>query len=117
MIRRLVEALIIELFERYDIKDRIQDVNGNYFFCADLIDKLLSEKKMWTISRNSQKYLPNIKEKGDLSAHNRRFNASKSDIDSVGLGVRLVIEELVHLIDYERWNKEHKISKSINEKK
>lgn len=110
MIRRLIETLIIELFERHNIKEEIQDSNGNYFFCADLIDKLLSEKKAWTIGRNSIKALPDIKAKGDLSAHNRRFNATKADVDSIKSGLRVVLEELVHLIDYEQWNKERKTS-------
>jgi hypothetical protein len=109
MIRRLLETLIIELFERHNIKDQIQDANGNYLFCADLIDKLLSEKKIWTIGRNSVKVLPEIKSKGDLSAHNRRFNATKSDIDAIKSGLRIIVEELVHLIDYEQWNKERKV--------
>lgn len=109
MIRRLLETLIIELFERHNIKEQIQDANGNYFFCADLIDKLLSEKKIWTIGRNSVKVLPEIKSKGDLSAHNRRFNATKPDIDAIKSGLRIIVEELVHLIDYEQWNKERKV--------
>jgi hypothetical protein len=109
MIRRLLETLIIELFERHNIKDQIQDANGNYLFCADLIDKLLSEKKKWTIGRNSVKVLPEIKLKGDLSAHNRRFNATKSDIDAIKSGLRIIVEELIHLIDYEQWNKERKV--------
>ena len=108
MTRRLVETLIIEVFERYDIKDRIKDAKGNYFFCSDLIDSLMAEKSLWTIGRNSIKALPDIKAKGDLSAHNRRFNATKSDVDSIKSGLRIVVEELVHLINYEQWNKENK---------
>lgn len=108
MTRRLIETLIIELFERHKIKEKIQDTNGNYFFCSDLIDCLLSEKTLWTIGRNSVKALPDIKTKGDLCAHNRRFNATKSDVDSIKFGLRIVVEELVHLIDYEHWNKESK---------
>lgn len=104
MIRRLIETLIIELYERFEIKEQIQDTRGNYLFCSDLIDKLLSEKKLWTIGRNSVKALPDIKTKGDLSAHNRRFNATKTDIDAIKVGLRVVLEELIHLINYEQWN-------------
>ena len=104
MIRRLIETLIIELYERFEIKEQIQDAKGNYLFCSDLIDKLLTEKKLWTIGRNSVKALPDIKTKGDLSAHNRRFNATKTDIDTIKVGLRVVLEELVHLINYEQWN-------------
>lgn len=112
MIRRLLETLIIELFERHNINERIKDANGNYQFCGDLIDKLLSEKKTWTIGRNSKQALPEIKAKGDLSAHNRLYNATKSDVDSIKLGLRIFLEELMHLIDYEQWNKERKTMKT-----
>ena len=101
MIRRLIETLIIELFEHRNCKERILDKNGNYLFCGDLIDKLLEEKTLWTIGRNTIQCLPKIKQMGDLSAHNRRFNAKKSDIDSLKIELRVVLEELVHLINYE----------------
>lgn len=101
MLRRLIETLIIELFEYNKIKERITDSNNNYYFCGDLIDQLLAEKQLWTIGRNSVQELPKIKKMGDLSAHNRRFNAKKSDIDSIKLGLRIVLEELVHLVNYE----------------
>lgn len=100
MVRRLLETLIIELFEKRKIEDRIKNSQNNYYFCGDLIDALLKEKKLWTIGRNTAQALPSIKSKGDLSAHNRRFNARKSDIDQIKDGLRITIEELVHLIDY-----------------
>ncbi|MBD5325021.1 MAG: DUF4145 domain-containing protein [Bacteroides sp.] len=100
MIRRLIETLIIELFEKQAIADRIKNPQGNYMFCGDLIDELLKEKRLWTIGRNTVQVLPSIKTKGDLSAHNRRFNAKKSDIDQLKDGLRITIEELIHLIDY-----------------
>ena len=102
MIRRLIETLIIELFEHRKLKERILDKNNNYLFCGDLIDNLLNEKKLWTIGRNAAQELPKIKKLGDLSAHNRRFNAKKSDIDSIKTGLRVVLEELVHLVNYEQ---------------
>lgn len=102
MIRRLIETLIIELFEHRELKERILDKNNNYLFCGDLIDNLLNEKKLWTIGRNAAQELPKIKKLGDLSAHNRRFNAKKSDIDSIKTGLRVVLEELVHLVNYEQ---------------
>ena len=100
MIRRLIETLIIELFEHRELQERILDKNNNYLFCGDLIDNLLNEKKLWTIGRNAAQELPKIKKLGDLSAHNRRFNAKKSDIDSIKIGLRFVQEELVHLVNY-----------------
>lgn len=100
MVRRILETLIIELFEKKGISDRIKNSHGYYMFCGDLIDELLKEKNLWTIGRNTVQALPSIKTKGDLSAHNRRFNAKKSDIDQLKDGLRITIEELIHLIDY-----------------
>lgn len=100
MIRRLIETLIIETFEYYNVQDRIKTSNGNYMYCSDLIDELLKETHLWTIGRNSIKELPKIKQLGDNCAHNRRFNARKTDIDNIKIGLRIVLEELVHLVRY-----------------
>ncbi|MDR0429971.1 MAG: hypothetical protein LBH58_05785, partial [Tannerellaceae bacterium] len=61
--------------------------------------KLLNEKA-FSLSRNTKQGLPTIKKYGDLSAHNFRFNAKKPDIDGFKLDLRIVLEELIHLIDY-----------------
>lgn len=107
MIRRLFETLIIEAFERYKITERIKSPDtGSYYFCSDLIDELLAEKSLWVIGRNVVKALPKIKMRGDLSAHNRRFNARKMDVDIIKDDLRITLEELIHIINYESWNKQ-----------
>ncbi len=101
LLRKLIETLIIELFEKYKEQDKIKDPKTkNFYFLSDLISCILAETKSWTISRNTRKALPEIKKYGDLSAHNRRFNAKKSDLDKLGSDIRIVIEELVHLTFY-----------------
>ncbi|MEW6213722.1 MAG: hypothetical protein AB1478_00745 [Nitrospirota bacterium] len=96
MIRRIVETLIIECFEYYKIAEKIKDSNGNYFFLKDLIDACLKENA-WTLGRNTRKTLPSLKDIGDLSAHSRRYLANKSDIDKIRDGLRVAVEELIHL--------------------
>ena len=59
-----------------------------------------NQRKKWNLSRNTQQSLPNIKKYGDLSAHNRRFSAKKTEMEKLKYDLRIVIEELVHLIDY-----------------
>lgn len=105
MIRKLVETLIIECFERHGIESKIKGGDGHFFFLSDLIGKFLAETGKWAISRNTSQSLPKIKALGDLSAHNRRFNAKKPDIDKIKDDLRIVIEDLVHLIDYPNWKK------------
>lgn len=99
MMRKLIETLIIELFEFEGISEKIKNKDDYFLYLSDLIDKLQSEKK-WNLSRNTQQSLPNIKKYGDLSAHNRRFSAKKTEMEKLKYDLRIVIEELVHLIDY-----------------
>jgi len=105
MIRRLIETLIIEIFELHRIQDRIKDKKGYYMFCGDLIDELMAEHDLWTIGRNTVSSLPLIKSLGDQCAHNRRFNAKRSDIDEIKIGLRTALEELIHIADFENARK------------
>jgi hypothetical protein len=102
MIRKLVETLIIELFVFNNIDDKIKD-NGHFLFLSGLIEKLLNEQT-FSLSRNTKYGLPIIKKYGDLSAHNFHFNARKPDIDNFKLDLRIILEELIHLIDYPNRN-------------
>jgi hypothetical protein len=105
LIRKLVESLIIEAFERYDIGSKIKDTDGHYFLLSQLIGCLTTEKR-WSLGRNTINGLPKLKRLGDASAHNRRFLAQKSDIDKVADELRMIIDEIIHLIDYPTWNRE-----------
>jgi hypothetical protein len=102
MIRKCLEILIIECFERHNLDNKLKDKNGDFFYLSDLITYLLAEQK-WNITRNTRQSLPKIKKFADLSAHNRRFIAYKNDIDSIRDDLRLIIEELLHIIDYKNW--------------
>lgn len=108
MIRKLIESLIIELFEKHQISEKIKNPRtNNFYFLSDLIDCLTKETK-WNLSRNVQTSLPKIKLKGDLSAHNRFFLAKKQDLDSIKFDIRITIEELVHHIDFNSLNEKQK---------
>ena len=96
MIRRLLETLIIECFEKHQISEKIKTPDGSFFFLRDLISHLLQEK-IWNIGRNVRTALPKMKDIGDQSAHSRRFTARQGDIDNLKSEVRITIEELVHL--------------------
>ena len=95
MIRRLLETLIIEVYEAHGISNKIQ-ANGDYVFLRDMVSILLKEKT-WNLSRNTKKCLPKLKDIGDKSAHSRRFNAVRHDIDDIKLDLRGVLEELLYL--------------------
>ena len=42
MIRRLLETLIIEAFEKHTIADKIKNASGDFLYLGDLVDKALS---------------------------------------------------------------------------
>jgi len=82
MIRRLIETLIIESFENANIAQKIKNSSGEFYYLSDLISKSLSETS-WNLSRNAKQALPKLKDIGDKSAHSRRFNAVRNDIDKI----------------------------------
>ena len=96
MIRRLLETLIIEVFEHHHISENMKGSNGDFLFLGDLIGRTLADPR-WNLGRNAKNALPKLKDIGDKSAHSRRYNAHKADIDRVIDDVRTVIQELVYL--------------------
>jgi hypothetical protein len=96
MIRRLLETLIIEAFEQYGIAANIKSSSGEFFYLRDLIDKCVQEGS-WNLSRNCKRAMPKLKDIGDKSAHSRRYNAHRGDIDPLLADVRIVVQELVYL--------------------
>jgi hypothetical protein len=95
MMRRLIEIAIIEAFEARGLAAKIKDASGNYLQLSDLVTAALTETA-WTLSRNSKKALPSLRDVGHMSAHGRYFSARKDDLDALKPGCRIVIEEFLH---------------------
>jgi len=96
MIRRLIEILIIETYDKYNIESEICDSDNNFFFLDELISRFISASH-WKIGRNTKSGLKKLKTIGDQSAHSRRYNAKRSYIDTVAQDLRVVTEELLYL--------------------
>lgn len=97
MIRRLLETLIVEAYEKYGIANNIKNPTTNdFYFLGDLIQIALSEPS-WNLSRNTKQSMPKLKNIGDLSAHSRRYNAHRPDIDKIIQDLRIVSQELLYL--------------------
>lgn len=96
MIRRLIETLIIECYEAHKIADRIKGPGGDFLFLRDLVAKMLDEPT-WNLGRAARRALPKLKDVGDKSAHSRRYNAHRRDIDDLKNDLRQVVQELVSL--------------------
>jgi len=98
LIRRLIETLIIECYEHLHRENEIKDAEGNYLMLSGLIEKVIDTSGL-ELGREAKKALKKLKSIGDRSAHNRRFNARKSDLEEVKDGLRVTSEELLHVAD------------------
>ena len=58
---------------------------------------VLSKDGAIHLGRNAKRGLDGLKDLGDKSAHNRRFNARQPDIDHIRSDLRAAAEELLHL--------------------
>lgn len=96
MMRRLLEATIIEAFEAQNLEAVIKDSNGDFLQLTPLVKAALTQSS-WNLSKNTKKYLPKLRDLGHRSAHGRYFTAQKSDIEKVEGGFRIVVEEFLRL--------------------
>jgi hypothetical protein len=96
MCRRTVETLLIEVYEHAGRAGDVKGADGHFLMLNGLLE-YFEKDKAFHPSRNALQGLRDFKKLGDLSAHNRRFNARKEDIDRVRDGVRVTVEELAHL--------------------
>jgi hypothetical protein len=96
MCRRLLETLIIEVYEKHNRADELKAKDGHFMMFSGLLN-VIENDKAFNLGRNSVQGLKDFKKLGDLSAHNRRYNARADDIDRVRDGLRVAIEELLNL--------------------
>jgi hypothetical protein len=94
MMRRLLEVSIVEAFEKKGLSDRIKRPDGNYVDLSELVRRALTEST-WALSRNTRKWLPELKDVGHVSAHGRYYTATRADIQRIRQGCRVVIEEFL----------------------
>lgn len=96
MCRRILETLLIEIYESVGRASEVKGADGHFLMLAGLLCYFEKDGQFHP-SRNALKGLRDFKMLGDLSAHNRRFNARKDDIDRVRDGLRVAAEELLNL--------------------
>ena len=96
MMRRLMETLIIEVFESRGLADNIKNTGGDFYHLADLVGATLRERS-WNLGRKTKQALPRLKDLGDQSAHSRRFVAHREDVDRLQADFRIVVQELIFL--------------------
>jgi hypothetical protein len=96
MCRRLGETLIIEVYEAQGRAKEIKGPDDNFLMLNGLLGALSKDSTIH-LGRNAKRGLEALKELGDKSAHNRRFNARQPDIDAIRSDLRTAAEELLHL--------------------
>ncbi len=96
MIRRLVENLIIDVYEKHGKQSEIQGTDGVYLMLSGLVTAIVNQTH-WPLQRETKQTLPAIKKLGDRAAHSRRYEATKQDIDSILSGLRSTVDDLLHL--------------------
>jgi hypothetical protein len=101
MMRRLMETLIIEVYESLNRASEIKDNGGtgNYYMLNDLVERATGKNKHvgLNIGRNTKNALEEVKKLGDRSAHDRRFNACAADLEKIQIDVRSGTQDLMQL--------------------
>lgn len=101
MCRRLAETLLIEAYEAIGKAATLKDNQDHFLMFSGLLAIIEKDNEIG-LSRSAIKGLKDFKALGDLSAHNRRFNARQDDVDRVRDGLRIASEELLkiaHLVN------------------
>lgn len=101
MTRRLLETLIIEVFEKKGIADKIKDANGNYLMFADLVSKLMNTPET-PVGRTTHRELPGIAIVLNNCAHSRTFNIGRGQLMRYHAFIVIAVQELVGLWDIRR---------------
>lgn len=99
MLRRLIETLIIEAYERLGRGGEIKDSDGNYYMLKHLVERANGRPPHagLNLGRDAKRTLEDVKALGDRSAHNRRFIAHTPDLMNIQAGVRTTVQELIQI--------------------
>jgi hypothetical protein len=94
MIRKLVEVLIIAVYEAKGESESIKS-DGNFLMLNGLVDGILTQSA-WNLGRETKTALPLLKALGDRAAHNRHYLARKQDVDKLIQGLRVSVEDFLY---------------------
>ena len=98
MIRKLIETLIIEIYEAKKIENELKRSDGTYHHLEKIINKVASDNKL-NLSQNAIKLMKNGKFLGDIAVHNRRCGVLKSYLDEIKKELRVTITDLVKILE------------------
>lgn len=96
MMRRLMEVLIILMFQNNSLESKILDKTGTKYVNLDKMIKIANSEKSFKLTANTQQDMDVFRELGNLSAHKIWYNSTKKDIETLILRYRAMIEELLY---------------------
>ena len=92
LLRRLMESLLIEVFEAQGQADLIKQSDGNYKMLNGIISALGGSTIR--LARGIDKTMTDVKKVGDNAAHGRSHITKKNDINDLKIDYRKLISEL-----------------------
>lgn len=95
MMRRLLEGLLVLMFQDFNLETEITEKNGYHSTLDRIINKAI-QNPAFTLSANTKHDMQLFKDIGNYSAHKIWYNSTKQDIEPHILKYRVVIEELMY---------------------
>lgn len=96
MMRRLIETLIIELYERQGRLAYLQGSAPHPPMLDRLIDLMTADPQVH-LGRETGNFLKALKKAGDLSSHDRRYFANQDSVKDLKVGLGVATQNLVAL--------------------
>lgn len=93
--RRLLETLIVHLYESRGWADEIRSSHG-YMKLQNLVDKVCGDGRVG-LGKKSKEALEHLKMIGDVAAHDYRVRVRKSDLEQKRTELRLTCERLIFI--------------------
>lgn len=93
LMRRLLEILLVHVYEHKGIQSRIQDADGNFVVLERIVDDAKTSIDIG-LSRNTKPLLDKFRTLGNFSAHKIYYICKRQYIDEVIQEYRATVEEL-----------------------
>ncbi|MDQ0508777.1 hypothetical protein QO008_001238 [Peptoniphilus ivorii] len=95
MMRRLLEGLLIMVYQNNDIESEIKNKNDRPLTLDKIIKNAEKNSKL-LLSTNTKNNMYKFKELGNYSAHKIWYNTTRKDIEPLIFSYRVIIEELIY---------------------
>jgi len=96
IIRRLLESLLIYLYDKRGWGAEIRDQDG-YMGLQKLVDKICGDGRIG-LDKRCQQGLKHFKQFGDIAAHDFRVRIRKTDLEQKRGNLRLACEQLIFIV-------------------